>query len=177
VLSDDRLRSNYDRDGKSGVQGAPQLDAASMYAMVFGSERFEELIGELQIAKQMQQQEEKQHQTRFEAKLSQFQQTKREVKCAVNLTRKLQQYVGGDVEGFKSAVEEEAVELSQSPFGATLVGVIGNAYSEFSSAEKGSMSASMSSITRGIGTRINIASAGLRAAGMLVAVNLKPNCM
>jgi hypothetical protein len=136
-----------------------------MYAMIFGSEKFEPLIGELQIAKQMQNQQEEEKPTRFEAKLNKFQQTKREVKCAVNLTRKLQQYVDGDVEGFKATVEEEAVELSQSPFGATLLGVIGNAYSEFSRAEKGSMSASFSSTTRGIGTRLNIASAGIRAAG------------
>lgn len=45
VLSDERLRSNYDRDGKEGVEGAPKMDAASMYAMIFGSEKFEPLIG------------------------------------------------------------------------------------------------------------------------------------
>jgi DnaJ-domain-containing protein 1 len=46
VLSDERLRANYDRDGKDGVEGAPKMDAASMYAMIFGSEKFEPLIGE-----------------------------------------------------------------------------------------------------------------------------------
>ncbi|CAM9157656.1 unnamed protein product, partial [Ectocarpus fasciculatus] len=137
VLSDEKLRSNYDREGKSGVEGAPTVDAASMYAMIFGSEKFEPLIGELQISKQMQNSEDDEKPARFEAKLQKFQQRKREVKCAVSLARKLQQYVEGDVEGFKATISEEATELSQSPFGATLLGVIGNAYTEFTRAEKG----------------------------------------
>ena len=165
VLSDEKLRSNYDREGKSGVEGAPKIDAASMYAMIFGSEKFEPLIGELKIAKQMQNNsEEEEKPSRFEAKLSKFQQRKREVKCAVSLAAKLQQYVDGDVDGFKQAIKEEAAELSQSPFGAVLIGVIGNGYSEYTRMEKGSISASISSNARGIGTRINIATSGLRAA-------------
>ncbi len=46
VLSDEKLRANYDREGKDGVEGAPKMDASSMYAMIFGSEKFEPLIGE-----------------------------------------------------------------------------------------------------------------------------------
>lgn len=169
-MSDEKLRSNYDREGKSGVEGAPTVDAASMYAMIFGSEKFEPLIGELQISKQMQNSEDDEKPARFEAKLQKFQQRKREVKCAVSLARKLQQYVDGDVEGFKATISEEATELSQSPFGATLLGVIGNAYTEFTRAEKGSISASFSSNARGIGTRFNIAASGLRAAGTVYCI-------
>lgn len=131
--------------------------------MIFGSEKFEVYIGELVIAKQMQNDSEGKP-SRFESKLQKFQQRKREVKCAVYLANKLQQYVDGDVEGFKQSIREEAVELSQTPFGATLLGVLGNAYFEFTRAELGSYSASLSSTTRGIGTRINIATSGIRAA-------------
>ena len=135
--------------------------------MIFGSEKFEPLIGELEIAKQMQnnQSDEEEKTSKFESKLNKFQQKKRQVQCAVNLTKKLQQYVDGDEEGFRMAAREEAKELSQSPFGATLLGVIGNGYIEFTRSEKGSISASLSSVSRGIGTRLNIASSGIRAAG------------
>jgi hypothetical protein len=115
----------------------------------------------------MQQKSEDEPHQQFESKLRKFQQKKREVQCAVTLTKKLQQYVDGDVEGFRSAAREEAIELSQTPFGATLLGVIGKCYSEFTQAELGGvsgLSANMSSTTRGISTRLNIASAGLRAA-------------
>ena len=99
--------------------------------MIFGSEKFEPLIGELQIAKQMQSATaDDEKPVRFESKLLKFQQKKREVKCAVNLARKLQRYVDGDVEGFKQEIAEEAADMSHSPFGATLLGVIGNAYTE-----------------------------------------------
>lgn len=164
VLSDEKLRSNYDREGKSGVEGAPKVDPASMYAMIFGSEKFEPLIGELKIAKEMQSDDEEKT-SRFEAKLSKFHQRKREVKCAVSLAQKLQQYVDGDVDGFKQTIKEEAEELSKSPFGAVLIGVIGDSYTELTKMERGSITASISSSARGIGTRINIATSGIRAAG------------
>jgi curved DNA-binding protein CbpA len=168
VLSDERLRANYDRDGKEGVEGAPKVDAASLYAMIFGSEKFEPLIGELQMAKQMQEDTEvKRSHKRFEAKLRKFQQKKREVKCAMHLAHKLQQYMDGDKEGFLQAIREEATELSQTPFGATLLGVIGNAYTEFTKSELGGisgLSANMAGMTRGITTRYQIAKSGLKVA-------------
>ncbi len=104
---------------------------------------------------------------KFASKLSVFQQKKREIQCAVHLARKLQMYVDGDVEGFKNLAREEATELSQSPFGATLLAVIGNCYTEFTQSEIGGvsgLSASVASTSRGVSTRFNIAKAGLRAA-------------
>ena len=51
---DPRLaRFNYDQRGKEGVEGAPQMDSAALFAMIFGSEKFEPLVGELQLASQM----------------------------------------------------------------------------------------------------------------------------
>ena len=53
ILSDEQLRYNYDQQGKEGVEGAPQMDSAALFAMIFGSEKFEPLVGELQLASQM----------------------------------------------------------------------------------------------------------------------------
>lgn len=47
------IRFNYDQRGKEGVEGAPQMDSAALFAMIFGSEKFEPLVGELQLASQM----------------------------------------------------------------------------------------------------------------------------
>jgi curved DNA-binding protein CbpA len=167
VLSDEKLRANYDREGKQGVEGAPKVDAASMYAMIFGSEKFEPIIGELQIATQMQEDNSQLSSTRFESKLRRFRQKRREVQCAVTLANKLQQFVDGDADGFRAAAQAEALELSQTPFGATLLGLIGHLYSEFTQAEIGGvagLTANVASTTRGIGTRFSIAKSGLQAA-------------
>lgn len=46
----------YDQNGKDGVEEAPKMDPGALYAMIFGSEKFEPIIGELQLASQMQSQ-------------------------------------------------------------------------------------------------------------------------
>jgi hypothetical protein len=35
----------YDENGKDGVEDAPVMDSSAFYAMIFGSDRFEPLIG------------------------------------------------------------------------------------------------------------------------------------
>ncbi|CAE7476132.1 ATJ10, partial [Symbiodinium microadriaticum] len=88
VLSDEKLRSRYDQNGKDGVQEAPKMDPGALYAMIFGSEKFEPIIGELQLASQMQSQVEESQEVH--PKVRAFHQKKREVQCAVNLAQKLQ---------------------------------------------------------------------------------------
>lgn len=54
ILSDDRLRQQYDLGGRETIsEDQAQLDPNTLFAMIFGSEKFEPLIGELTIATQM----------------------------------------------------------------------------------------------------------------------------
>jgi DnaJ-class molecular chaperone len=46
VLSDDNLRANYDKGGKEGVEGAPTMDSGALFAMLFGSEKFDTYLGQ-----------------------------------------------------------------------------------------------------------------------------------
>lgn len=46
MLSDETLRANYDANGKEGVEAAPKVDPATLFAMIFGSEKFVPLVGE-----------------------------------------------------------------------------------------------------------------------------------
>lgn len=46
MLSDESLRANYDAHGKEGVEAAPKVDPATLFAMIFGSEKFVPLVGE-----------------------------------------------------------------------------------------------------------------------------------
>ena len=53
MLSDVDLRASYDRLGKEGVAGAATMDPSAFYAMIFGSDKFEPLVGELKLAMMM----------------------------------------------------------------------------------------------------------------------------
>merc|ERR1740122_647124 len=53
VLSDDDMRAKYDEGGKDGLDAQPKMDAKAFYAMLFGSEEFEPLIGKLQLTTMM----------------------------------------------------------------------------------------------------------------------------
>jgi hypothetical protein len=89
-------------------------------------------------------------------KLKAFHQKKREVQCAVNLAQKLQAFVDGDEEAFLKMMDEEAVELSQSAFGGTLLHLIGTVYVEQGRTEIGGfggIGANISQTSRYVGTR------------------------
>ena len=45
ILSDDALRANYDASGKDSVESAPKVDPSTLFAMIFGSEKFVPLVG------------------------------------------------------------------------------------------------------------------------------------
>jgi hypothetical protein len=160
---------SYDQHGKDGVQEAPKMDSGALYAMIFGSEKFEPLIGEVKLASQMSQTDgaSKVWIALFSLliacqdppQLVNFRQRKREVQCAVNLSQKLQQYVDGDISGFERAANEEAVELSQSAFGGVLLNLIGTIYVEQGRAELGGFSGlgvNISQTNRYIGTRYTL---------------------
>ena len=169
VLSDEKLRANYDAGGKDGVEGIPKVDSGALFAMIFGSEKFEPLLGELQLASQMQIGEGPDAEIRMHPKLLAYKQKLRQVQCALNLAKKLQPYIdsGGDKDIFLNLLKDEIKELSNSPFGGTLLMTIGKSYHEHARAELGSfdgVAANMENAWRGITTRANIFVSGARAA-------------
>ena len=159
VLSDDNLRAAYDRGGEDGVEDAPQFDSSTFFEMVFGSEKFEPFVGELQLTSalmemQKKEGEESEHTEVEESALAKFKQAKRVVQCAVNLVDLLDKYLMYTEDGaaattvksrrgsqykealkkaqeeFRQYVQETvAGELSSTAFGKTLLGVIGYVYS------------------------------------------------
>jgi len=125
ILSDDRLRLAYDTKGKDAVDSSPKMDAGAMYAMIFGNENFEPLIGELQIATQLKAMVDG---TNPPSDLFLFKQRKREIQCAVNLAEKIGLYVDGHETEFLDKVRAEAKDLSETPLGGSLLDLIGTFY-------------------------------------------------
>eukprot|EP00951_Prasinocladus_malaysianus_P017267 scaffold135879_cov49-Prasinocladus_malaysianus.AAC.2 len=50
VLSSPQLRERYDRDGAEGISASNLMDSSLFFGMLFGSEKFEHLVGELMIS-------------------------------------------------------------------------------------------------------------------------------
>lgn len=92
ILSDEKLRFNYDNVGLAGVEDAPKVDSSMLFAMIFGSEKFNTYVGELKLATTLQSAFEGEENPQS-SKLLAFKQKKREIQCAINLANKLQGFV------------------------------------------------------------------------------------
>ena len=120
ILSDDNLRSSYDRGGKGEVEERAQMDSAALFAMIFGSEKFIPLgrklivctgyilkaqnkilnwcwlfVWHLYVVGELKiaSQMQMKENEKQNNKLDAFRQRKREIQCALNLVEKLQPYI------------------------------------------------------------------------------------
>lgn len=115
VLSNPTLRAQYDRQGAVD-DDVNFVDSSTFFAMFFGSEQFADLVGQLKLATYTQ------HDDVPSEELA-YRQRQREVKCALHLASLL------DAPTFTPETAAKlATDLSETPFGATLVGVLGYVY-------------------------------------------------
>lgn len=50
MLSSPELRARYDKGGKEGLADVDFMDGGSFFSMLFGSDQFDHIIGELVMA-------------------------------------------------------------------------------------------------------------------------------
>ncbi|XP_022850669.1 chaperone protein dnaJ 10-like isoform X2 [Olea europaea var. sylvestris] len=130
VLSDSSQRQAYDAHGKSGISTEAIIDPAAIFAMLFGSELFEDYIGQLAMASMASldifTEEE------FDAKKLQEKmrivQKEREEKLASILKDRLNLYVQGHKEEFIRNAEAEVSRLSSAAYGIDMLNTIGYIY-------------------------------------------------
>jgi curved DNA-binding protein CbpA len=147
VLSDPQERARYDEGGRDATAGLGndrgKVGAGELYALIFGSDKFEPLIGELKLASQMAAAaDEEEEPARAHADFASYRQRKRVIRCALKLAEKLQRAVerGGTEmdrgagtgtdsdEQLREEAATEAKELASTPFGGVLIKLIGTAY-------------------------------------------------
>ena len=144
ILGDARQRAEYDRNGLPGEgEKGPALDAEAFYALFFGCDRFEYLLGEMQLASMLSGRSPSESEMKPDA--VSLKQWRRETQAAVNTAEMLDRLHflahGGRGDGsivgdrkvdeigakqeFRRLMREEAKKLGESAFGGTLLGVLG----------------------------------------------------
>ena len=125
VLSNPQARARYDASGDAGE--VPALDSTTLFAVVFGSAKFEDFVGELQLAQLAQ---EEQDDTDVPDEERAYLQRKREVDCAAKVVDLLDPYASGrlDEAAFEVSLKPLAQDLASNAFGAALLDVVGYAY-------------------------------------------------
>ena len=126
VLSDPATRERYDQKGASAV-GSDFVDPTAIFTMLFGSEKFSHLVGELKLAMAMTSAEDGE-QPSLSSDQALRQQASRELYLSQQLREMLTPWVEGNDAEFIEWALTEGGKLCKASYGEAMLNVVGKSY-------------------------------------------------
>ena len=127
-----QLRAQYDRVGESGLSGdrtevsADGVDPALIFAMIFGNDAFEDIIGRLAVVSATMAGDPKE--TGIGPEQLEEVEKRRVMRLALKLAEKVKPWVEGRGASAKQRWEAEALNLVEKSYGEAILNAVGTSY-------------------------------------------------